>query len=597
MAIDKKYLYFIGIVILLSVLISNTPIAEKWELWAYDYRLNTAGNIKKLDNRIRIIGIDEGSLHEFGQWPWPRKIHAGLVDKLTKLSADVIIYDILFDSPDSRGSENDKIFAESMKKSGRVILPFEFKNKGYLTGAESVFPVEVLKNSARELGFVDNLEDIDGKVRKVCLAFSSKNKIYPSLDIVSFAFVRGVRPDEIKYLPDKIIIKDIAIPTDKDYTIYINFAGREMLGGESFSNAFTPIGVKKIFELKEDNNLYSDSLCYIGATSEGLKDFFTTPAGYLSGIAIHANVLNCLLQKKFIVKIKPIYEIIIWIVIGLIGIILFPKFKATKCTALFIILAVIYTIINFFLFYLGYLFNLTHPLLFLFFLFTFVQAYQFMRTHKLFGQFVAQEIVDEMLAKECKQKLGGQEKEVTILFSDIRGYTSLSEGMNPKEVIDLLNEYHGRMIKIFSQNKGRIFDYQGDAQMVVFGAPIEAKDHAYLAIKAAFEMRSEIEKLKKEWRQNLPIEFNVGIGICTGIVAIGLVGAEEHKQYSAIGDSTNVASRMQSLSKELGCNILVTQSTYNLVKDKVTAKLFKDILVKGKAEPMNVYGIIEMNQF
>jgi len=591
--VNRRYILVLALAIILTSLIIITPLAKKWELWAYDYRLSLAGNLKKLDKRIRIIGVDEESLNELGQWPWPRKIHARLVDKLSELKAESIVFDILFDNPDRCGKENDLILAQSIEKSDRVILPFKFEKTSYLAGKEAVFPIPALKGAAAGIGVTNIQEDIDGKVRKIILAFPYKGKIYPSIDLAALAYSRGIGIDKIRYLNNKIVVGDFIIATNKDYQIYINFFADSGMGVSS-SSVLAPISYKKILEIDKDNRLFSSGIYFVGATAKGLKDYFLTPAGYISGIAIHANVLNTLLKQRFIAKVNPIYEIIVWFILGILAIFIFPRLKAYRCLTLFLIVLGVYVSGNFYFFHRGLWMNLVNPLVFLFLVFAFVETYQFMRTHKLFGQFVSHEVVDEMLAQEKKQKLGGEEKEVTIMFSDIRGYTTLSEKMRPNDVMELLNVYHSRMGKIFSRFKGRIFDYQGDAQMVVFGAPVETKEHAFLAVQAAREMQKEIKKLKTEWKKEIPMAFDVGIGISTGSVAIGIVGGETHKQYTAIGDSVNISSRLQALSRELGCNILMTEATYKLVKDKVEAKLFPKILLKGKSLPMDVYGVIEV---
>jgi len=559
-------------------------------MWAYDYRLNIAGSIKNLNDKIAILGIDEDALKMFGQWPWPRSSHARVVDKLTQLKAKAIVYDVLFDNPDMHGVKNDEIFANSIKDSKRVILPFKFENEEYQTGGKIILPVSILQNSAAEIGFIDLLMDSDGKIRKAPLARVKDGKVYPSLSLATMAFICGAAPENIKYLDCKIVLGDFVIPTDKNYAAYINFPGT---GGKT--DIFKAASCKKIFELSvKENTVYKDATCFIGATAEGFKDYFVTPSGYLSGIAVHASILNMLMQKKFIVKVNLIYEIILWALFLLIGFFVFPKLRTSLGLAIFAGIIIVYSIFNLILFSRGYLMVFIYPVVFAFLVFTFSQVYQFVKTRKLFGQFVAQEMVDEMLDNDSKQKLGGEEKEVSVLFSDIRGYTNLSEKMSPKEIMKFLNEYHSRMSRIFSENKGRIFDYQGDAQMVVFGAPVEEPEHAFMAVKSALQMREEIEKIKKEWKSETLLDFNVGIGICTGKVAVGLVGAEAHKQYVAIGDSTNVASRLQGLSKELDCNVLVTESTYQKVKDRIEAKLFENISLKGKSVPMTVYGILNL---
>ncbi|MFH1454611.1 MAG: adenylate/guanylate cyclase domain-containing protein [Armatimonadota bacterium] len=590
---EKRYILFFAIALLITMGICFTPVAEKWELWSFDYRLNITDSVKTLDDRVRIIGIDVQALEIYGQWPWARKVHAEIVDKLSLMGVNSVAYDILFDTPSRFGVKDDEIFALSLKKSGRVILPFKFEDKQNITGCKILYPVPIIKDSAASLGFADSIMDIDGKLRKAYLAYTVKGKIYPSLDLAVFAFINGIKQEDIKYSKDKITVGTLVIPTDKNYSYYINFADEDLLIGQglSRSSAFDAVSVKRIMDMDKSSGLYKGSVCFVGATDEGLKDYFTTPVGYISGVAVHANILNSLIKKYFIRRAGSGYEALLWILLIIIGIFVFPKTRGYKSVALFISLLVFYIVFNFILFSSGWWLNLVYPLIYLFIVFSFTQSYQFAKTRKLFGQFVAQEFVDEMLDKEAKQKLGGEEKEVTVLFSDIRGYTDLSEKMEPKQIMELLNQYHSKMGEIFAVNKGRIFDYQGDAQMVVFGAPAELKDHAYFAVKAAWQMKKEIENLKSAWREIIPGEFSVGIGLCTGRVAVGLVGAEEHKQYVAIGDSTNTASRLQGLSGQLGCSILMTESTYLKVKDRAEVKVFENISIKGKAVPVTVYGV------
>jgi adenylate cyclase len=183
------------------------------------------------------------------------------------------------------------------------------------------------------------------------------------------------------------------------------------------------------------------------------------------------------------------------------------------------------------------------------------------------------------------------EKEVSILFSDIRGYTNLSEKLSPKEVMDLLNEYHGEMVKIFHKYDGRVFDYQGDAQMVVFGAPIEREDHAACACRAAYEMDLALERLRDKWRIENRELFEIGVGICTGIAALGIVGAEGAMQYSAIGDTTNVAARLQAQSKILGASIIISQPTKEAIEGTFRVRSLGFVELKGKSKPMEVFTI------
>jgi len=267
--------------------------------------------------------------------------------------------------------------------------------------------------------------------------------------------------------------------------------------------------------------------------------------------------------------------------------------KAHRVILFAAIFVVVYTLINSILFARGIWIDLAPPVFASFGCTLVVLGVQFFRTHRLFQQFVAPEVVDRMVADEEFARLGGKEMEVSILFSDIRGYTTLSEKMSPSQMMEMLNEYHTRMVKIYERNHGRVFDYMGDAQMVVYGAPINLENHALWACRAALETQEALKELCDKWKIENRLAFEVGTGICTGRVAIGLVGAEGHKQYTAIGDSTNVASRLQGQSKVLGATVIISPRTAEMVRDHFQLRSLGEVDLKGKSEAMEVFTIVK----
>jgi adenylate cyclase len=297
-----------------------------------------------------------------------------------------------------------------------------------------------------------------------------------------------------------------------------------------------------------------------------------------------------LIQGKFLKRIPDWVNIAVVIIIAILYGFLSPRFYKIKNILLFSIgLLFIYTTINLYLFKIGYWLFLLPPVLTIFACSLAVFAIQFFRTHKLFRQFVVPEVADKMVQSDSYAELGGTEKMVSILFSDIRGYTSLSEKMTPTEVVDMLNEYHTEMVKIYEKHFGRVVDYMGDAQMVMFGAPIERKDHALCACNAAIEVQESLSSLNEKWADENRLSFEVGIGICTGYASIGFVGAEGHKQFTAIGDTVNVASRLQGQSKVLGASIILSPLTVEQIRDKFNVRHLGEVPLKGKSEPMQVY--------
>lgn len=323
-------------------------------------------------------------------------------------------------------------------------------------------------------------------------------------------------------------------------------------------------------------------------------DFPTPPDKKMYGSVIHANIINTLIQGKFIKRAPVWLNLAVILGVALIfGVLVIRFYSAGKIMLISVIMLIVYIIINFFLFWSGLWLDIAAPFFTIFSSALTAFAVQYLRTHRLFQQFVVPEVADQLVASGASAELGGVEKEVSILFSDIRGYTTLSENMTPTQVMEMLNEFHTETVKVYEKYYGRVLNYMGDAQMVVFGAPIEREDHAECACRAGLESQQVMSNLCKKWRLENRREIDVGTGICTGVVALGRVGAEGHKQYTVIGDPVNVASRLQGKSRELGAAVIISPTTAEKVKNVFKLRNIGKVELKGKSEPMDVYTIDE----
>ncbi|MCD4783419.1 MAG: adenylate/guanylate cyclase domain-containing protein [Candidatus Eremiobacteraeota bacterium] len=575
----------LGAILALSVFFFFLPISKNLEMDAYDARLKHLRGSKYTD-KIGIIAIDQTSLDKLGSWPWDRTRYVELISNLRDNKPDLLVFDILFQEP----KQADKKFEEAIKNAGfDIILPYSFVPVSQFE-VRAAPVVENLEKASTATGFIDYIEDPDKVVRRVRLAMQHNGEIYPSLDLVAFALINKVSPDDIKYEKEKIIVGDIVIPTNEGYVLYIDYyipkskGMVQNLAARSFYKLYDP---KKITDL-------SGVTLILGAWAPGMRDDFHVPAQpKMYGAKIHANVINTMMTRGFIKKPDNLVNVGIVLLLILVYGLLLSRVANVKILALVSVgILIIFSAINFYFFKAGIWLNWVQPAFVIFSGALVISALQFFRTRKLFGQFVAKEVVDQMVASDKHSKMGGVEKEVSILFSDIRGYTDLSENMTPTEVIDMLNEYHAAMVKIFHKYEGRVFDYMGDAQMVVFGAPIEREDHALLACKAALDMNDALDELREKWRVENREQFEIGIGVCTGIVAIGIVGAEGAKQYSAIGDTTNVASRLQGQSKVLNSTIIISPTTYEYVKEDLETRSLGEVSLKGKIKPVEVFTVM-----
>lgn len=601
----RLFALVLTLVIALFVMGAGTfTLFRKWEWALYDFRLNLLGRLNKLDSRIIIIGIDAKTIEDEKQSPpFPRGKYARLLGKIEKYSPSAVAFDMTFDTPDRYGPENDADFANSLKYSGKCVLgniisrtPPSFLSKTELHVTD---PIEKLDQSCARVGYVNIDPDPDNVARKVKLAAFDGKKWHLQFDLAALSLMEGISPEEIRFEKNRIIMGKRIIPTLENHWIFINYRLSNMFHSKSESLDMGWTGMST-FVNKPPDYMPKNCLYLVGACFPESGDSRKTPVmeknGIMYGIKIHSNILNTLLQGSYIYQLPEIWDniltcAIIIVLAFLLGTIL-PKVNALWGTLFSALALICYTSINFFLFHKGILIQFVGPFITILVSFTVIETYQFLRTHRLFQQFLPAEYVDDMLRDPTMQKLGGTQKEATILFSDIRGYTNLSEKMDPDSVMKMLNKYHSKMFTCFQDNNGRVFDYQGDAQMVVFGAVKKSKNHALDAVKCALSMQEALQELMKNWHMEGEHTFEVGIGICTGMIAYGNVGSEDHKQLVAIGDSTNTAARLQSLSSKVGSPIIIHHKTYEYVKGKIECEELEPVELKGKKEPQRIFKVV-----
>lgn len=575
------------VMLALFFFIFSTYIWPVGELYIYDIRLGLLRSPRRISN-LMFVAIDQDSLDKLGPFPWNRTRYAQLLKALDSKDAKIVIMDILFQEE----KPEDAQLARTLREvDSPVVLSFSFDTINALGDQRVVDVVPTLKKAADGVGHISNSVDPDGKVRKVFLAKRVNERIFPSISLVGFALMNGVNPSEIKYRENSIVVGDLTIPTDDQYRMLVNYYFP--VHTDTMHLTFPERSFAEILEQPDKLPDLSNTVVIVGAGAHGMQDDFPTPVeDKMFGPMIHANALNTMRERLFIKKAPTWLNLLITILIGFLFGFLVSRFNSVwKIAGTSAGVFVIYTVFNGILFQQGYWLDWLSPFFAIFSGALVVSGAQFFRTHKIFQQFMVREVVDDMVSSRVQTDLGGEEKEVSILFTDIRGYTSISENMTPSQVMQLLNDYHSSMVKVFERNQGRVFTYIGDAQLVVFGAPIKRDDHAACACQAALEAREVLNNLKKRWKVEKGIDFNIGVGICTGTAAVGVVGAEGMKQYTVIGDPVNVASRLEGKTKDLGVPIVISKTTAEQVKDKFEIESLGKIKVKGKAEPMEVFTI------
>jgi adenylate cyclase len=624
-----KKLYFLIITSIISLFfillyIFNPLIFDNVDKKIKDSFFFIRGEIPS-SHMVTIIDIDEKSLSKFGQWPWSRKIIAKIVQNLTNARAGIIGYDIFFPEIDGKSKENDYIFAKTLQNSPSIlgimfyfdknvsknILPnipaiFIQKNftkeflptaKGYLAN------IPILQQSVYSSGFVNVFPDDDGIVRYIPLIIKYKDNFYPSLAFEMYRLSQGVSKITINYTPIGIeniyLDNNQTIKTDRFGRVYVNYRGKR--------GKFDYISALDIYNNTFNKNLVKNRFIIIGTTSAGLFDLRATPyESVYPGVEIQATLLDNLLKNDFLSKPENEEIINILLILGVTILSAFIIYKFSAITS-FILMTTLMIMIyygEYFIFdkYLIVL-NTFYPLasittisLILITINYFFEYKNSLMIKKAFAKKVSPKVMEELL-KNPQNILAPKEREITIFFSDIRSFTTISETLkDPKKVIELLNEYFNPMANLVIKYDGTIDKFIGDAIMAYWNAPKETKDHADKAVSCAIEQIHLLKKLNKKIYAKFNVNINIGIGINTGIATIGEMGSEGRADYTVIGDSVNLASRLEGLNKFYKTHIIISEFTKEKLKKDYIIRELDRVYVKGKNEAITIYEVIDFGK-
>ncbi len=575
--------------------LSRFEIFKKIELITYDWRMSF-NPLKSPSSKIVLVFIGEETLKPLGGWPIPREWYAEFTKVMKEFGARATVYDILF--LDSKPDE-DKHFSTSMKTAGNVILPYFFyrieNEKGFYKGEKVVYPVSILKNSAAGSGFVNCPPDKDGIIRRYPLFVKYNNRLHYSFGISILKSVYHISKIKIK---DRYVLLEIdekvkKIPVDSHYSTYINFYS-DLSEIPNFS--FIQV-MKSYLQFKKGEvpmispEEFSDKIVIVALTATGITDI-----GNVSGVAnyplvgVHISFLENFLKDEFIRKFDEKSSFFIPFFLSLITVIPVSVISPLYGLSVVIVLSFLFAYFSFWIFKTHFIWvNISTGIMAIFTGYLILTISQFVqerrekfRIKNIFGKYVPSSTVDKLLEYKNGISLSGERKYLTVLFADIRGFTSISERLSPEETFKFLNESLKVMTEAVFEYGGMLDKFIGDEIMAIFGAPVEDKNHPLKAVLSAIEMMKKIRKR---------FEFiEIGIGINTGDMVIGNIGTEKRMEYTAIGDAVNLASRVQEIAK--GGEILITENTYQNVREEVKCEFIGEIKVKGKEKKVMIYKVI-----
>jgi adenylate cyclase len=621
--------FFMTALMVVFSFIEFSPI-ETLEENLYDYRFKIRGPVTPPEN-IVIAAIDEKSLGNLGRWPWNRDKIAHLGKRLTEEGAEIIVFDIFFFEKE----KNDILLGQAIQKAGNVVLPlvFEFDRASTIpdneflldsalrsvTNAERLnqyspitakrvlIPVPEVIRDTMALGHINMFPDHDGTLRWEAMAIEYQGYLFPSIDLQASAIYLGIPHEKIilRATEGVQLGEKRKIPTDK--------YGRNLINYYGSWQTFKHFSISDILEGQIKPGDFQGKIVLIGATAVGIYDLRVTPfSAAMPGVEKHANVIASIIENRFLKRVPFSANLILLLVSGLLFSFLMTRLRSlgalfTTGLFLFLILGS-----GYFLFaHQGLWINIAYPSMNILFLFIFVTVYNYAieertarKIRAMFSSYATEKVVSELIKNPDMAKLGGERREMTILFSDVVGFTTFSEKHTPEEVVAILNEYLGSMTDVIFRWEGTLDKFVGDAIVAFWGAPMRQENHAELALRCALDMVKKLEGLQQKWQSEGRPVLDSGIGINTGEVLVGNIGAEGKKmEYTVIGDHVNLCSRVESLTRQFKTHILITEYTLNKIRNLVTIQFIghlsiegkEKVSVKGREEKVGIYEVHSMD--
>ena len=624
-------------------------LQQRAESMAYDLRLQAGITTEQTaDSRIIIVDIDEKSLADEGRWPWPRNKIARLTDRLFDAGAIVVGYDLFFTEPERNMAqaivqqlENSQPKAEQLINKLSKIAP-QFDNDqhladslagkdvtlGYLFHNENTAPVgqlptplqtlsteqarrsgikampnytaslPLLQDSAAASGFVTIWPDPDGVIRRTPMLIRHGNHIYGSLSLNVARLYLFLDEVEINTSPignidtvDSISLGGINIPTDGSGFALVPYKGP--------AGTFPYLSASDVLNGNIDTSSLEGAIVLVGTSAVGVADLVATPVDNIyPGVEVHANIIRSILDNDF--PYQPSWadgaNLIATLGIGLALALLLPHLAPLTLLTTSVAMAAAVVFGNIWLWQeKGLSLALAWPLILILALTAVNITYGFLSENRkrsqlknMFGQYVPPELVDAMSQTSENFGFEGESREMTVLFADIRGFTTLSEKLSPSELRTLLNRYFTHMTEIIFEHHGTIDKYVGDMVMAFWGAPLKNPEHAKHAIQAAMKMLERTAELKPILIAEGYPEIDIGIGLNTGLMNVGDMGSSYRRAYTVLGDNVNLGSRIEGLTKFYGAGLVVSETTMTGQDDFVFRRL--DLVkVKGKTEAVKVY--------
>lgn len=624
-------------------------ISSSLEKKTYDARMKISSKHTEISDRIGLVLLDQESLDwarkERGwSWPWPRESYAEIARYFERAGISSLAFDMIYSEDSVYGKSDDKSFAAASAKLGKVVQTVYYENE---ESTEGTYPVDVLKNSAAAIGNVTSSLDKADRVARRNLFYTNAGNHEPSLSVASLK-VAGELPnlDEIpKAKEGGMYIKFV-----DDLSRFVPYSAKSILISEEilenlekqksvsgqiesavkdfFESAAGKLGIKlqddssqndfSSFELSDTDFVppeqFKDNFVFFAVYAPGLFDVCSTSvSSNYPGVGVHVCQLNSILNQDYLQDIPDTVSVLLIFALILAGFLTAKSVRqesnlslALK-TLIVILVCFAYILLSVILFNSGYILPMILPLS------GFVLAYlvavfedylseghqkRFIKS--AFKHYLSAEVIDQLIANPENLKLGGDEKEITAYFSDVQGFTSISENLTPVQLVELLNIYLTAMTDIIQSYGGYVDKYEGDAIVAFFGAPLDQKDNAKRAVDAALACQKKLAEMQEELFKIAKKPFVQRIGLNTGKAVVGNMGSSRHFNYTMMGDTVNLASRLEGINKQFGTYTMCSEATMKSALEngsKYEFRMLSNIAVVGKKTGVKVYNPMKKEDF
>lgn len=560
---------------------------------------NSLGDVNgnRLVPEIVLVNTDEAFFKAYGSFPFRRTDIGKIAENVKQLGAKVVAVDVLMDFPSSYNE--DPATADSLKAVGNALLvgQAEFRDGKFLRMNTPTPALDAVSLSA-----YTNISSSSALVTSL-----SRLKVYPELTKVrggwpfavqAAALFLGAEP---RLEGNVLVIGEIRIPLDRFHSMYIDFpplpTGTRFLSQSAGISALEFLDLSKLDEAeREELGLWvKDKIVLIGDTSEVSHDWFDTPVGMVYGVEIIADTVNTILKGAPLRPLTDSYEVAI--ALGIMSLLLVLGLLSSplaRATGVIVTVGGFTALATMAYVQWGVVASMSYVLLASLLTFLLMEYRQFMLARnqrqqiaKTFGQYIPAELVKEMARTGETVSVGGENREMTVLFSDVRSFTTLSEGLSPQELTRMMNGFLSPMTRVIHQHRGTIDKYMGDCIMAFWGAPLEDQDHARHGVEAALAMSGTLEEVNRSFKEKGWKPIAIGVGLNTGSMNVGNMGSDFRLAYTVLGDTVNLGSRLEGLTKQYGVMIIISESTFQAVPGLVGREL--DVVrVKGKDQPVTI---------